>query len=145
MADNNQNHNQIPKEIPKIDFDEKKIPKINFAEFAAPFKDPVPPMLRPRPGKPASQEQPSAPSDLPANNAFGMSASDFQQDSVSDRLMSDQAKEYQKQFKLKFYFPGNSPGEPHKEDTFRYCYTFFKRMGNRGVSDIGDVSIFTII
>jgi hypothetical protein len=48
MADNNQNQNQIPKEIPKINFDSKKpVPKINFANFSAPFKDPVPPMLRP--------------------------------------------------------------------------------------------------
>ena len=55
MADNNQNQNQIPKEIPKINFDNKKpIPKINFAEFSAPFKDPVPPMLRPSARKPVS-------------------------------------------------------------------------------------------
>jgi len=137
MADNNQNQNQIPKEIPKINFDNKKpVPKINFAEFAAPFKDPVPPMLRPRPATPGAQEKPAAQNELPDNNTFGMTAEDFQQRGNSDRMMSDQAREYQKQFKLRFYFPGQSPGEPHKEDTFRYCYTFFKRMSNRGVSDI---------
>jgi hypothetical protein len=94
MADNNQNLNQIPKEIPKINFDEKKIPKINFAEFGAPFKDPVPPMLRPGARKPVIKEEPAPIEDLPANNAFGMSAADFQQDSSDGRMMSDQAREY---------------------------------------------------
>jgi hypothetical protein len=89
---------------------------------------------------PAAQEQPSAAADLSPTNAFGMTAEDFQQRGQQDRRMSEQAREYQKQFSLKFYFPGQTTGEPHKEDTFRYCYTFFKRMGNRGVSDIGDVS-----
>jgi hypothetical protein len=41
---------------------------------------------------------------------------------------------------LNFFYPGQTPGEPKKVDQLRYCYTFFKRMGKRGHSDIGDVS-----
>ena len=52
--------------------------------------------------------------------------------------MSAQGREYQKDFSLKFFFPGQTKGDPHKEDLFRYCYTFFKKEGNRGVSDFGD-------
>ena len=52
--------------------------------------------------------------------------------------LSKMGQEYQDQFKLNFYFPGKSEHQPHKSDTFRYCYTFFKKMGNRGVKDIGD-------
>jgi len=46
-----------------------------------------------------------------------------------------------KQNHLRFYFPGLSEDQPYKEDKFRYCYTFFKRISTkRQKNDIGDVS-----
>lgn len=88
MADNNQNQNQIPKEIPKINYDNKKpIPKINFAEFSAPFKDPVPPMLKKKPQ--AQQTSTDSNPDAPPATNFGMTAEDFKKQSTPDGMMSD--------------------------------------------------------
>jgi len=48
-------------------------------------------------------------------------------------------KEYNEQNRLRFYFPGkDNEHQPYKHDKFRYCYTFFKKMGKRGHNDIGD-------
>ena len=118
-----------------------QLPKIAFADFSAPFKDPVPPMLKnaKKAGSDAKTRESAE------NPTFGMNPDDFTPDSISTKHMSDQGKKYSEQYRLRFYFPGETEEQPYKADNFRYCYTFFKRMGNRGVSDIGDVSSYIYV
>jgi hypothetical protein len=38
----------------------------------------------------------------------------------------------------KFYVPGITPGQPHKESHYRYCYNITKKRGKE-VNQFGDV------
>ena len=57
--------------------------------------------------------------------------------------MSEEAKEHVK-FKqgpstTRYYIPGKTPGQPYKENHFRYCYNITKRQGKTKTM-VGDVS-----
>jgi len=92
---------------------------MSLANLTAPFKDPVPPMLRNPPPLPEG-------SDKAADGADG-AAPRSQNAPPKTAVLSQQGRQYQNQNSLRFYYPGTTPGQPFKEDSFRYCYTFFKR------------------
>ena len=53
--------------------------------------------------------------------------------------LSEEGQRYAEHHERRFYVPGVTPGQPFKEDEFRYCYTFFKKMGKVSKrADIGD-------
>ena len=85
---------------------------MNFADFSNPLADPVPPMLKP--GHVTAENAPKTP-------------------------------EGEKQFRLSamthsnFYIPGKTPGQPRRENQFRYCYYITKKLG-KNANQFGDVS-----
>ena len=42
-----------------------------------------------------------------------------------------------------FYIPGKTPGQPHKESVFRYCYNITKKAGKQA-NQFGDVRTFLL-
>jgi len=79
---------------------DQKFPKLNMADLGAPFKDPVPPMLKKDPSQPKTKEP--FKSSLP-----NISQEDFEQP-PEEGMISDLGREYREQHRMRFYFPGNA-------------------------------------
>ena len=89
--------------------------KISFANFSQGLKDPEPPMLKKGPDSVDQQN--------------------FTPKIEKTTHMSKQGQEYFKKHEPTFYFPGSTPGQPHKVDRFRYCYSFFRRVKEESKQD----------
>ena len=80
-------------------------PKLNFADFGSGLSDPIPPIYKQtEQGHVAAEDAPKTPE--------------------GELQFRRSAKTHSN-----FYLPGKSPGQPQRENQFRYCYYITKKLG----------------